>query len=358
MRKAPAMAERLLRNHPAIAAEIEEAAYSIQQRAYAEAYRLHAEERKTAILSMMDKRVILARIAKCEIKVCRYIKDGDRYRMLFEDPHPREIIRAIDADGQIEDRLNRARNLSDPKLSQFYIYIDGRPCDDPTAPINDQLPPGIVMLPRRTKKLIEEHGNNLEHLSRQGDENQEKDSFPVFRELRSNHDSNIKDIDNVVTSGTNEVSDGRVDSGGTLAQDETLIAEPGINLEQNTTLSPAGGEPALYLIQGGEVRAGGGTLAPEHGNKPEHFHTHNAHHTSPPSGDLGVPPAPEKDLMSASFYEQEKQAEAAAPPPHILTDEEVRQLHAEADRKLEEKKKQPQQPYNTFGKMYFPPERR
>ena len=59
-----------------------------------------------------------------------------------------------------------------------------------------------------------------------------------------------------------------------------------------------------------------------------------------------------------SFYEQEQQAEAAALPPHILTDEEVRQLHAEADRKLEEKKKQPQQPYNTFGKMYFPPEGR
>ncbi|MBW7912497.1 MAG: hypothetical protein H3C54_02050, partial [Taibaiella sp.] len=112
---------------------------------------------------------------------------------------------------------------------------------------------------------------------------------------------------------------------------------------------------------GGEVRAGGELLAPEkslieeQGNNPEHL-TYELHHTSPPSGDLGVNLAPEKDLMSASFYEQEKQAEADAPPPHILTDEEVRQFHAEADRELEEKKKQPQQPYNTFGKMYFPPE--
>lgn len=65
-----------------------------------------------------------------------------------------------------------------------------------------------------------------------------------------------------------------------------------------------------------------------------------------------------EDLMSASFYEQQLLAEASAPPPHILTDEEVRQFHAEADRQLEEKKKQTKQSYNTFGKMYFPPERR
>ena len=180
---------------------------------------------------------------------------------------------------------------------------------------------------------------------------------------------------------------------GVLAQEKIPITEPVIKQEQvtsqhlppefippgregaggqNTTLSAAGGEPALNLIQGGEVRAGGGTLAQE--NTPaepgiileqpnsQHLPLQGAggqtrQHSSPFGGDSGAF-ASEKDLMSASFYEQEIQAEAAAPPPHILTDEEVRQLHAEADRKLEEKKKQSQQPYNTFGKMYFPPERR
>jgi len=64
-----------------------------------------------------------------------------------------------------------------------------------------------------------------------------------------------------------------------------------------------------------------------------------------------------EDLLSASFYAQDQRARASAPPPRILTPEEVRQLHAEADRKREQK--QPQQPqYNTFGKMYFPPEGR
>ncbi|CAG0992674.1 hypothetical protein ANRL2_03325 [Anaerolineae bacterium] len=117
--------------------------------------------------------------------------------------------------------------------------------------------------------------------------------------------------------------------GGTLAQEKSLIEEPGIKTEQNNSQH--------LPLQGGGAQ--------------------NTQHSSPLGGDRGAF-APEKDLMSASFYEQEKLAEASAPPPHILTDEEVRQFHAEADRKLEERKKQPQQPYNTFGKMYFPPEGR
>ncbi|MBW7912391.1 MAG: hypothetical protein H3C54_01505 [Taibaiella sp.] len=48
------------------------------------------------------------------------------------------------------------RNFNDPVLSQFNIYIDGRPCDDPAAPVNTDLPPGIVMLPRKAKKMLQE----------------------------------------------------------------------------------------------------------------------------------------------------------------------------------------------------------
>ncbi len=365
-------AERLLRHHPDIVAEIEEATAQIRQQAYADAYRLHTEQQKVKLLSMMDKREILTRIAKCEIKVCRYIKDGDRYRMLFEDPHPREIIRAIEADNRIEDICNRARNLTDPKLSQFNVYIDGRPYGDPTAPVNPDLPPGIVMLPRTRKKLTEEQGINPEHLSRQGGE-----------------------ITLSPAGGGGEVRTG----GGTLAPEKTLTEEQGNILParpshsdgEQSTLSPAGG--------GGEVRAGGGILAPEktpteeQGIIPEQnqetslslrlsdsaVQHSNTGHSSPPRGEgPGVRPlAPEnsplypqylalyqkrklqaEDLLSASFYQQEKRAIASAPPPHILTEEEVRQLHAEADNKKEQNKKQPQQPYNTFGKMYFPPERR
>jgi hypothetical protein len=375
-------AERLLRHHPDIAEEIEEATAQIRHQAYTDAYRLYTEQQKTKLLSIMDKREILARIAKCEIKVCRYIKDGDRYRMLFEDPHPREIMRAIEADGRIEDRCNRARNLADPKLSQFNVYIDGRPCDDPTAPVNPDLPPGIFMLPRTRKKLTQEQGNKTEQTTKKG-------SFPVFRE-----------------GGTNEESDGRVDSRRLPAPEQTLTEEHGNKTEQTT--SPQQGVPIAIGIgvplapekssieeqgnkmeqstlspAGGGVRFadGGGILAPEknpteeQGNKREQtteislplrlsdsaVKNLNTLQSSPLYPQYLALYQKRKlqaeDLMCASFYSQNKAAEASAPPPHILTEEEVRKLHADADNKKEQNKKQPQQPYNTFGKMYFPPDR-
>ena len=400
-------AERLLRHHPEIAAEIEEAAAYIQQRSYAEAYRLHTEQQKVKLLSMMDRREILARIAKCEIKVCRYVKDGNGYRMLFEDPHPREIIRAVEADTRIEDMCNRARNLADPKLSQFNIYIDGRPCDDPTAPINHELPPGIYMLPRSRKKLLPEQGIKPEHSDgeqtyRTGTQNElspagrggevRAGGGTLAQEKTPTAEQGIKPEHLSRQGGENTLSPtgggGEVRArGGILAQEKTP-AEQGIKPEHlsrqggENTLSPAGG--------GGEVRAGGGTLAlekiptTEQGIKTEHLSRQggeNTQHSALLGGDRGAfipensPLYPQylalyqkrklqaEDLLSASFYAQEQRSIASAPPPRILTPEEVRQLHEEADRKREEKKKQkqnqPQQPqYNTFGKMYFPPEGR
>ncbi len=154
-------ADRLLRRHPEMAAEIEDAVATIRHQAYTEAYRLYTEEQRTPLLSMMKRREVLARIALCEVKVCRYVKDGDSYRMLFEDPRPRDMIRAIETDAKLEEACNRTRNFTDPVLSQFNIYIDGRPCDDPAAPINTDLPPGIVMLPRKAKKLNPEQKKRL-----------------------------------------------------------------------------------------------------------------------------------------------------------------------------------------------------
>jgi hypothetical protein len=149
-------ADRLLRRHPEMAAEIEEAVATIRHRAYKEAYRLYTEEQRTPLLSMMQRREILARIARGEVKVCRYVKNGDRYIMLFEDPRPRDMMQAMQIDAKFEEACNRMRNFNDPVLSQFNIYIDGRPCDDPAAPINTDLPPGIVMLPRKAKKILKE----------------------------------------------------------------------------------------------------------------------------------------------------------------------------------------------------------
>lgn len=288
-------AERLLRHHPEVAAEIEEATAHIRHRAYAEAYRLHTEQQKVPLLSILKKREILTQLATCEMKVGRYVKDGDTYKLIFEDPRPRDIIKAIEVDTRLEEMCNRARNITDPQLSQFNIYIDGRPCDDPTAPVNPDLPPGLIMLPRTRKKSDTEQGNKTE----------QKTEAPL-----------------PVGVGV-----------ALLASEKNPDEEPGIILEQTNLqhLSPefipplAGGESEgltqqyLALLEKRQLRA--------------------------------------TDLLGASLYKQDKAAEAAAPPPKILTEEEVRQLHAGADRREEEKKKPRQQPYNTFGKMYFPPER-
>ncbi len=306
-------ADRLLRRHPEMAAEIEEAVATIRHQAYKEAYKLYTEEQRTPLLSMMQRREILARIARGEVKVCRYVKDGDRFRMLFEDPRPRDMIRAIETDAKMEEACNRARNFTDPVLSQFNIYIDGRPCDDPAAPINTDLPPGIVMLPRKAKKMLQEataenteNGNPPATLSRQDCENIEKDSFPVIRE-----------------GGTNAVSDGRVDSRGTLLQENST--QNGNPVRTRATLSPA-----AY---------------------PDPVSPHSPlYHTY--QNILEKRKLAEEDILHATWYSQHKRAEAEAPPPHILTDEEI----AEMDRALAEERShtlgQPQ--YSTFGKMYFP----
>lgn len=345
-------AERLLLHHPAIAAEIAESTAYIRQQAYTEAYQQHVAQQKTPLLSMMKRREILAQIATCEMKVTRFVKNGDRYIMLFEDPRPRDIMQAMQLDAKFEDACNRMRNITDPNLSQFNIYIDGRPCDQPHLPPDPNLPPGIYMLPRRRKNQIEKPGIISEHLSRQGVENEETpllggvgvgslaqekiqieepgiiseqkqetplpacpdhfgrgsgvglltsgkiqtkepgikteqntfthsfpacpDNFGVLRELRSNHDNNTEDINNVVTSSTNAVSDGRVDKGSTQAE-------------------------------------------------------------------------PRPDPLAASFYKQDRQTLESAPPPHILTPEEVK---ARDDEYAKQHKDTPPQP-STFGKMYF-----
>ncbi len=410
-------AERILRHHPEVAAELEEATAYMRQRTYAEAYREHIERQKTPLLSMMKRREILAQIATCQMKVGRFVKDGGRYIMLFEDPRPRDIMQAIQTDAKMEDACNRMRNYNDPFFSQFNIYIDGRPCDQPHLPPDPNLPPGIYMLPRRRK--------NQNHLSSAG-------------------------------GGVSSA-----DGGGTLAPEKIQIEEPGIISEQNTTqhcpppwgdrgalaqnqnpgiktehlphqggeiaLSPAtcpdipiviGIGSALSPAGGGVSSAdGGGALEPEKnqiekpGIKTEHYHTEDIHHTSPPPGDLGVslepgksqiegtgiisehlshqggeiqitspppwdlgvPLAPEQntqhcpppvrtawpggpggdrgaDPLAASFYKQEQQARASAPPPHILTPEEVKELDEEYARKRRNEK--PVKP-STFGKMYF-----
>lgn len=303
-------AERLLRHHPDIVAEVEEATAHIRQRAYTEAYRLHTEQQKVKLLSMMDRREILARIARCEVKVCRHVKDTNGYRMLFEDPHPRDIIRAVEVDTRMEDICNRARNLTDPKLAQFNIYIDGRPCDDPTAPVNPDLPPGIIMLPRTRKKITGEQGNKME----------QKTEAPLLFLGGENGEA----PPGVSHSGV-------VNSCRTLASEENPDEEQGIKPEQNTEhCSPLGGDRGAFALENSPLY-------------PQYLALYQQRRLQA------------EDLLAASFYMQDKQAIASAPPPHILTREEVRQLHAEADRKQE--RKHNKQPYNTFGKMYFPPER-
>lgn len=148
-------AERLMRI-PEVAAELSEAMLSIQERAYTEAYQTCLEQQRTQLLSIMKKREILTQLATCQMKVGRYIKDEDGYRMVYEDPRPRDIIRAIEVDTRLEEACNRARNRMDPHLSQFDVYIDGRPCDNPNATPDPAIPQGLVMLPKKQDKEPQE----------------------------------------------------------------------------------------------------------------------------------------------------------------------------------------------------------
>lgn len=138
---------------------------------------------------------------------------------------------------------------------------------------------------------------------------------------------------------------------GLLATEESLIEEQGIKTEQNIEtplllLGGENGEAPTGVSHSGEVDSRRILALQNSPLYPQYLALYEKRQLRA------------SDLLGASFYKQDKAAEATAPPPKILTEEEVRQFHAEADRKLQEKKKQPQQPYNTFGKMYFPPEGR
>lgn len=143
-------AERLLRR-PEIAGEIEHAIAAIRHDAYKEAYQLCLDQQKTLLLSIMKKREILTQIATCQMKVGRYVKEEDGYRMVYEDPRPRDIIKAIEVDTQLEQACNRARNGKDPQLANFDVYIDGRLAQDPDAAIDPEVPQGLVMLPKKRR---------------------------------------------------------------------------------------------------------------------------------------------------------------------------------------------------------------
>jgi len=161
-----------------------------------------------------------------------------------------------------------------------------------------------------------------------------------------------------------------------LAQENsTKNGNPPATLSPTSYPNPFGSEelspaPDKFGSGGDPARAGTGV-----------GHSRGTQNTSPHPGDLGVysrgtentgldpvsPHSPlyqtyqyilekrklaEEDILHASWYSQQKRAEAEAPPPHILTDEEI----AEMNRTLAEERSrtlaQPQ--YSTFGKIYFP----
>lgn len=296
-------AERLLRHHPEVAAEIEESTAYIRQRAYTEAYQQHMAQQKTPLLSMMKRREILAQIATCEMKVTRFVKNGDRYRMLFEDPRPRDIMKAIELDAKLEDACNRLRNCNDPVLSQFNIYIDGRPCDQPHLPPDPNLPPGIYMLPRSRKNYIDKTGIQMEQ-----------------NQITSPHSGDL---------GV-QLAQGKNMNPETNLMPQIENQNPGIKTEQNKEA------PRLPVPP---VRDLGG----ENGEMP----TGMSHSGVVDEGSTSAEPRP--DPLAASFYKQDKQARAAAPPPHILTPEEVKALDEEYAQQHKDKPVKP----STFGKMYF-----
>lgn len=146
-------AERLMKN-PAIAQQIDEVRAQIRHEAYVAAYAACMEDMKTELLSMQKRRAILAQLATCEMKVGRYVKYNGDYVMVYEDPRPRDIIRAIELDTKLEEACNTARRAEEKELSRYDIYIDGRPCDNPTAPVKTDIPMGLVMLPKKTPKKL------------------------------------------------------------------------------------------------------------------------------------------------------------------------------------------------------------
>jgi len=163
-------AERLMKN-PIIAQQIDEVRAQVRHEAYTAAYAACMEEMKTELLSMQKKRAILAQLATCEMKVGRYVKYNGDYIMVYEDPRPRDIIRAIELDTKLEEACNTARRTEDRELSRYDIYIDRRPCDNPDAPVNPAIPMGLVMLPKKKvpkekSKNPEQNGTNLSAINK------------------------------------------------------------------------------------------------------------------------------------------------------------------------------------------------
>lgn len=316
-------AERLLRHNPAIVAEIEEAAAHMRHSAYTEAYRLHVEQQKVPLLSMLKRREILAQIACRQVKVCRYVKDDGGYRMLFEDIRPRDMIRAIEVDAKMEDACNRARNFTDPVLAQFNIYIDGRPCDDPTAPANPDLPPGIVMLPKRKKDIVEisctsSHpetnigGSVIEEKS-----TQETGNIPETSANKTNETPHEISLPDIYPATSGRAIGGKTnDNPRETSIAVSAIAEQSTQDLSHTTLSIPQSSPLypqyLALLEKRELYA--------------------------------------QDPLYDSFCKQAHRAEESAPPPHIYTDEEVKAIEAEYAGRHNASPPR----YSTFGKMYFP----
>jgi len=391
-------AERLLRR-PEIAEEIQAVVQDIRSQTVIEAYQVMKQEQQVRILSVMKKREILNQIATCEMKVGRWIKDEDGYRMVYEDPRPRDIILAIDKDTKLEEACNRMRDITDVKLSRYDIYIDGRPCDNPNAPINPDIPMGLIMLPKKQhassfptvarNEAIREGGTSVastpaphfcggrvdegypeaEQFSNEnpGNKKEQNEETPLLF-LGGDIGKNVEDINlpiGVVDSRKNEPSCNE----NSHSQDLILNENSGNKKEQNMDNSPFE-EPVPPQREGGAAGGGGCPLAQIHTNHvvlplgeiedPHDYLTLKKQHLSEKRQRC------ENDPMSESFYKIFTRERDAIPPPHILTDEEIEAIKNEEERKQpNEESSLPQikdftrQQLETkkpayCGKMYFP----
>ncbi len=314
--------------------------------AYTEAYRLHVEQQKVPLLSMLKRREILAQIACRQVKVCRYVKDDGGYRMLFEDIRPRDMIRAIEVDAKMEDACNRARNFTDPVLAQFNIYIDGRPCDDPTAPANPDLPPGIVMLPKRKKDLVEiSSTGSLHETSIGGSETgeqstQETGNIPETSANNTNETLHKMSIGGSAIEGKTNENLHKIrlpfrGIGGQSTQENGNIPETSANKTHHEM------SIAVSAIE----RQSTQDLSLSTLSIPQSSHLYPQYIALLEKRELYA-----QDPLYDSFCKQARRAEESAPPPHIYTDEEVNAIEAEYAGRHNASPPR----YSTFGKMYFP----
>jgi|GEM_PF-1778686 len=398
-------AERLLRQ-PHIAEEIQNVVHDIRSATIVETYKVMQQEQQVRILSVMKKREILNQIATCEMKVGRWIKDEDGYRMVYQDPSPRDIIHAIDKDTKLEEACNRMRDITDIKLSRYDIYIDGRPCDNPNAPINPDIPTGLIMLPKKKhassfptvarNEAIREGGTSVASDGRVDEGYSEAEQ--ISSEFSGNPKEQNKD-NSPFEGGTPQAGGMSTREGQTLAPDLILNDNSGNKKEQNKDNSPfEGGTPQA----GGMSTREGQTLAPDlilndnSGNKkkqnidnlPFEEGTPQAGEMSTREGQILEHETPtceplrlsvsavalaysgvkeydylhlkkqhlaekqqrtDADPMSESFYKNFTRERDAAPYPDVYTDEEAEAIKNDPDREQKETKKHP-----YCGKMYFP----